>query len=254
MFTQSKSASAAPSRLSAAPSKPQTPHQRETVDEKKLESDGEFTLLGIRSSEVTDLISSPSYTIDQRRALACAASNGALQRVFSKDRTSYSYRLRIVTAGAVTPTAGVASSSFLVDPSVIPLSEWTTWATLFDEVRVRGFSVTVAPYSNGTTSSGTNSRLTSLAMGSFYSKTSTPSNIVQVLMADDATLVSPLMVKPHRHRMRVPRLLGFAPTSSPAGTTFYGCPGSVQLYATGDGTNSMLTYFVCGIYELRGRL
>ncbi len=209
-----------------------------------------------KDTDIVMILRNPTYTMSQKRMLAAANSGGALRRFYGTKRSggaTSEYILRIVTAGAVTPTAGVAASSFLVDPSNIPLSEWTTWAALFDEVKVASFSVTIAPYSNGTTSSGTNSRLTSIAMGSFYSKTSIPSNIVNVLMSDDAELVSPLMVVPHTHRYRVPKL-GFAPTSSPGGTSFYGCPGSVQLYATGDGTNSMLTYFVCGHYHLRGRL
>ncbi len=163
-----------------------------------------------------------------------------------------SYYLRIVTAGAVTPTAGVAASSFFVDPSNIPISEWSTIAGLFEEVRVKSFSVTVAPYlAPGLSMTGP--MISSLAMSSCYSKTSIPSNIVSVLTQDDGELISPLMVKAHTHRMRVPQL-GFAPTSAPSGTTFYGCPGSIQLYATGTGTQSLLTYFVCGVYELRGRV
>lgn len=233
-----------------APPPPSTPSD-ESKDE--IESEG-FRLLGIRSSEIPD---SPSYSVTAKRALLAASLGGSgfgLVPLKSNERGSQSYRLRIVTAGAVTPTAGVAASSFLVDPSNIPLSQWSSFAALFDEVRVRAFTVTITPYSNGSTSSGTNSRVTSCAMGSFYSKTSLPSNIISVLDADDATLVSPLMVKPHTHHMRVPKVLGFAPTSSPGGDTYRGCPGSVQLYATGDGTNSMFTYFVCGIYQLRGRV
>lgn len=247
-LTRTRDKAPAESKVPLATSTPSTPSSF-SFDEKE---DGEFRLLGIRSSELP-LLKSPEMSLAAKRELVAANSGGVLRAVRSNSRTQQSYRLRIVTAGAVTPTAGAATSSFLVDPSVIPLSEWTTFASLFDEVRVRAFSVTIAPYSNGSTSAGTSSRLTSIAMGSFFSKTSIPSNIVSVLMADDGELVSPLMVKPHRHRMRIPTL-GFAPTSSPAGSTFYGCPGSVQLYATGDGTNSMLTYFVCGIYELRGRV
>jgi hypothetical protein len=218
------------------------------------EEDDGFRLLGIRSSELkVDIPPTPEFSISEKRLQLAAASGGSLKVQRNNMKGMQVYHLRIVTAGAVTPTAGVAASSFLVDPSNIPLSQWSTFASLFDEVRVRAFSVTIAPYSNGTTSSGTGSRLTSIAMGSFFSKTSLPSNIISVLNADDGELVSPLMVKPHSHHMRVP-LLGYAPTSSPGGTTFYGCPGSVQLYATGDGTNSMLTYFVQGVYELRGRV
>lgn len=238
------------SRLPAAP--PPSPSSY-SDDGKEEKVDDGFRLLGIRSSEiVVDPTLTPSYSVSQKRLLLAANSGGALRHVRTSKGSS-EYNLRIVTAGAVTPTAGVAASTFYVDPSNIPISEWSTFAALFDEVKVRAFSVTVAPYSNGTTSSGTNSRLTSLAMGSFFSKTSLPSNIVSVLMADDGELISPLMVKSHTHHMRVPAL-GFAATSAPGGTPFYGCPGSVQLYATGDGTNSMLTYFVCGVYRLRGRL
>jgi hypothetical protein len=111
--------------------------------------------------------------------------------------------------------------------------------------------VTIAPYQ--TVVSNTAPSISSIAMGSFYSSTSLPSNIVNVLMADDGELISPLMTVAHKHRMRVPKL-GFAPTSAPGGTTFTGCPGSVKLYATGSGTTSMLTYFVCGVYHLRGRV
>ncbi len=239
-------------RVRAAPKAPAPPPSIEQKDER---DDDDFSLLGIRSSEIP---SSPSYSITAKRALfASSLSSGSsgltLVPMKSSDRGSQSYRLRIVTAGAVTPTAGVAASSFLADPSNIPLSQWSNFAALFDEVRVRSFFVQITPYSNGTTSSGTNSRITSIAMGSFLSKTSIPSNIISVLASDESDTVSPLMVKPHRCHLRVP-VLGFAPTSAPGGDTYRGCPGSVQLYATGDGTNSILTYFVCGIYQLRGRV
>ncbi len=217
------------------------------------------------SSELK-LLKSPEISLEAKRQLfsaSLAAENGksqyqvaaltALPISRQAGGMSQSYLARIVTAGAVTPTAGVAASLFTCDPSSIPLSQWSTLASLFDEVRLHSFSVTIAPYQATPGLSITGPLISSIAMGSFYSKSTLPSNIVQVLTAGDAELVSPLMVKAHKHTMKVPRL-GFAPTSSPAGDTWRGCPGNIQLYATGTGSQSMLTYFVCGVYELRGRI
>jgi hypothetical protein len=244
-----------PSRLRAAPpptpapSPPSLIPSSPTDDEKDVEE--EFRLLGIKSSELP-LLRSVEYSIAAKREIAAFGSNGALQ-LKSSGGQAQSYILRIATAGAVTPTAGVAASTFVCDPSVIPLSEWTTFANLFDEVKLHSFKLMLTPYSNGSTSSGTNSRLTSCITGSFYSSTSLPANIVSVTLAGDSKPMSPLAVRPHVHRMKVPRL-GFASVASPGGTTFYGCPGSIKLYATGDGTNSMMTYYVIGEYLLRGRV
>ncbi len=242
-----------PGKGLAAPKPPKTPIH-ESVDETKDEYD---------PCDYERIAGSPEVSLETKRALVASAlgvttsggvSGGSTLQALPRSARSMTqtYHLRIVTAGAVTPTAGVASSSFLCDPSNIPLSQWSTFAALFDEVRLNSFSVTIAPYQDYR-SSFTGPLISSIAMGSFYSKTTTPGNIVNVLMAGDGELVSPLMVKPHKHTMKVPKL-GFAPTSAPGGDTFRGCPGSVQLYATGVGSQSMLTYFVCGVYELRGRV
>ncbi len=238
------------SRLRAAPPPTPAPPPTSPSDD-EADAEGEFRLLGIRSSELP-LLKSPEYSIAAKREILAFGSGGALS-LASSNGQAQTYRLRIVTAGAVTPTAGVASSAFVCDPSVIPIAEWSNFAALFDEVKLSAFRLELTPYSNGSTSSGTNSRLTSCVTGSFYSSTSLPANVVAVRMAGDSKAMSPLTTKPHIHRMKVPQL-GYASTSAPGGTTFYGCPGCIKLYATGDGTNSMMTYYVIGEYLLRGRV
>lgn len=192
----------------------------------------------------------------RRAVLAkCLQSRGQGQLSLRSNQASghgwEDYSLRITTAGAVSTTgAGVNASAFVCDPSVFPLTDWTAFAALFDEVKLTGFEVIVAPYGSNHTSAS----ITSIALGSFLSRTSVPANIVDVLTAPDGCLVSPLMSVPHRQVMRVPELL-FAPTSSPGGSTSMGCPGSISLYLTATAVSTgVLTYAVVGRYHLRGRL
>jgi hypothetical protein len=90
-------------------------------------------------------------------------------------------------------------------------------------------------------------------MGSFLNKGSVPSTILSVLVAPDGHLICPNMTSPQGCHLIAPAL-GYAPTTSPAGTTAYGCPGYIHLYATGPNSTSIMTYVVTARYHLRGRM
>jgi hypothetical protein len=159
------------------------------------------------------------------------------------------YSLRIVTAGAVTTSAGgVVANAYSADPSNLSLVEWSSFAALFDEVKLQSFELSVCSYSGQSAPA-----ITSIAMGSFLNKGSVPSTILSVLLAPDGKLISPNMVAPTGCHLKAPPL-GYAPTTSPAGTTAYGCPGYIHLYATGVASTAILTYVVVGRYHLRGRM
>jgi hypothetical protein len=163
------------------------------------------------------------------------------------------YSLRIVIAGAITTDgSGIVAQAFSADPSVLSFSEWSSFAALFDEVKLESYHMRVSPYQGVT--NGTAPCLTSIAMGSFLNKGSTPSSILSVLVARDGKLISPLMTTPQGIKLTAPKL-GFAPTTTPAGTSAYGCPGYIHLYCTsGQLSKPILTYYIVARYHLRGRM
>jgi hypothetical protein len=163
------------------------------------------------------------------------------------------YTVRLPAAVVVASTSGgVIAASFLADPSNIPLYEWSTFAALFDEVKCVGFEVWLSP--NSDTANLINA---GLAVGSFTRSVSVPASYTAVLVAPDSVLASPSNTTKlaYRHKMKYPRDILFAPTASPAPGPYAGCPGSIQIYSTGNQANvSALTVFVVGTYRLRGRL
>lgn len=156
------------------------------------------------------------------------------------------YHLTIVTVGTVSILSGTSITNVYVsDPSAIPLSQWTTWGALFDEVKLDSLSVALAPY-------GDTSKVLALAVGNFPSSISTPSTITSVVVGAHGKLLSPLMTRPHVQHMSISDLV-FASTAAPSATAGAGCPGSIKLYLTGTTTGGMLTFMVTGRYHLRGR-
>lgn len=162
------------------------------------------------------------------------------------------YTVRLVGEVALASTAGgVIAASYLCDPSSLPLSEWSTFAALFDEVRCKGFSVAFAP------SLTPNQLVAASAVGSFTRTTSTPSSYAAVLVAPDSVLMPPSNTTQmaYRHVMKYPRDILFASTATPAPGAYAGCPGSIQIYSNGQQVSvSVITVFIAGTYSLRGRL
>jgi hypothetical protein len=189
----------------------------------------------------------------QRRCLSLTSA-GALTKFGSKSKGASGhgwedYSLRIILAGAVTTSGGgIVANVYSADPSNLSLSEWSSFASLFDEVKLQSFEMSVCPYSGQSAPA-----ITSIAIGSFLNKGSVPGSILNVLVAPDGKLLAPNMVVPSGVHMKAPSL-GFAPTTAPAGTTAYGCPGYIHLYATGVASTAIMTYVVVGRYHLRGRM
>jgi len=231
--------------------------------ERKVEAKHEappspFPLSGVEDSELIfdddPGNSSPQKSLpvplSLKRAMLMHQAGSGLKRSSVRTHGWEDYSLRIVTAGAITTNgSGIVQQVFAADPTVLSISEWSTFASVFDEVKLEKFSLHLAPRAEGSTSSS----LTSIAVGSFLNKGSTPSTILSVLVSPDGHLVSPYMVKPDTTTLN-PGFLGFAPTTTPAGTTAYGCPGYIHLYCTGQASTSILTYFIEARYPLRGRM
>jgi hypothetical protein len=217
-----------------------------------------FPLSGVEDSELVfdddPGNSSPqkslSMPLSLKRAMLMHQAGSGLVRSSTRTHGWEDYSLRIVTAGAITTNgSGIVANTFAADPTVLSISEWSTFASVFDEVKLQSFSLYLAPYNTGSTSSS----VTSIAVGSFLNKGSIPSTILSVLVAPDGHLVSPYMVKPDKTTLN-PGQLGFAPTTTPAGTTAYGCPGYIHLYATGANSVGIMTYMIEARYHLRGRM
>jgi hypothetical protein len=163
------------------------------------------------------------------------------------------YTVRLVATGTLSSSAGgVIAQSFLLDPTNLPLSEWSTFAGLFDEVRCTAFEVWFAPYLDSAAT------LTApLYVGSFTRTTATPGSAASVAVAPDAVLATTSNQSKlgYRHAMVVPRDILYAATSSPAPGPYAGCPGSIQVYSSGNVVSTPLfQYMVVGRYALRGRL
>jgi len=162
------------------------------------------------------------------------------------------YMLRVTAP--VIARAGVGgdiAASFLCDPSFLPLSEWSTFAGLFDEVKVVRFSVALTPQDNLATVA--NYQIP-LYIGSFVNTTSVPTSAPEVANASDSALVCANLVKPYVHKMKVPPDLLFASTGSPGGLPSAGCPGAIRIFGAG-GAASVSSYLglIVAHYHLRGR-
>lgn len=191
----------------------------------------------------------PGYTKGLRRLQLADKYHMNMPRGRGSSGSTATYNVRFVFAGAITTNgSGVVANVFAADPSTLPFSDWTAFAALFDEVKVTSFELRLVPYSDTATQ-----MITSIATGAFLNKGSTPSTILNVLDSDNGTIVSPLMVKPHICKLKVPKL-SYAPTTTPAGTSAYGCPGYVHLYCTAKVSTSILTYQLVAHYSLRGRM
>lgn len=223
-----------------------------------LEEDGAYDDDLSKSSELSDLKLAPHIVLSQlplnaQRRYHSLASAGQLTTMTNHGSRSghgwEDYSLRIVTAGAVsTNGSGIVQQAYSADPTVLSISEWSSFASLFDEVKLQSFEMSVCSYSGQSAPA-----ITSIAMGSFLNKGSVPSTILSVLVAPDGHLISPHMTTPQGCRLVAP-VLGFAPTTTPAGTTAYGCPGYIHLYATGVASTAILTYVIVARYHLRGRM
>jgi hypothetical protein len=185
------------------------------------------------------------------RDVLCAQDLGHLTLTRHSSRTTrgtgwMDYHLRIVTVGTVSILSGTSVTNVYVsDPSAIPLSQWTTWASLFDEVKLDSLSAVIAPL-------GDPSKVLAVGIGSFPSTISNPSTLVEVVTGQNGKLLSPLMTKPHVQHMTISDLV-YASTAIPSATAGAGCPGSIKLYVTGTTTGAVMTYQVVGVYHLRGR-
>jgi hypothetical protein len=161
------------------------------------------------------------------------------------------YSLRLTYTAAPTASSNIAAVAWLCDPSNLPLTEWSTFAALFDEVKVTGFEVHLA-VNNG---AGSSANITYCGMGAFTRTTSTPASLQAVLVSPNSCLVAPNAVRPAVLKMKVPRDLLFASTASPGGIPSAGCPGSIQLYADTKGASDVVGLaLIVARYHLRGRL
>jgi len=164
------------------------------------------------------------------------------------------YSVRLVATGFLSSSAGgVTAFAFLCDPTSLPLSEWSTFASLFDEVKIKTFLVRLATVQ----STAMVAQSSPLHVGSFTRTTATPSSALSVDVAPDSVLMTSTQTSQlaYTHKMKVPRDLLFAATSSPAPGPYAGCPGSIQVFGNGmPSTASTHEYVVVGRYHLRGRL
>lgn len=194
-----------------------------------------------------------TLSMSAQRAMVCSRIGGMRNNGRSGGGWE-NYSVRLVASGNLTSTAGgVVAQSFLCDPTSLPLSEWSTFASLFDEVKITGFCVALAPYQ----STGNSANFGPLNVGSFTRTTATPASAVAVLVAPDSVLTSSVSQAQlsYKHKMDVPRDILFAATSSPAPGPYAGCPGSIQCYGSGFGVSiATHVYAVIAHYHLRGRL
>jgi hypothetical protein len=164
------------------------------------------------------------------------------------------YTVRLVATGQSTFAAGtgILSSSFQCDPSASSLSEWSTFAALFDEVKCVGFEVWLAPIDD----SSTLTQSYGFNVGSFTRTVSAPASAAAVAVAPDSVLLNPQNTSAlaYCHRMKYPKDILYAPTSSPTPGPYAGCPGSIQVYGVGTPSAGALNYVIVGRYALRGRL
>jgi hypothetical protein len=190
--------------------------------------------------------------------LSLSLRRGALSSLgLRRGRTSggwENYSVRLVKTGTISSAAGtgVVAVSFLLDPTSLPLYEWSTFAGLFDEVKCTHFEVWISPVDIV----GTSLTQEALSVGSFTRTTSTPVSQDAVAVAPDSVLISPLNTSAlgYCHKMNVPKDILFAATASPAPGPYAGCPGSVQVYGVTAPGITAFNFMVVGRYHLRGRL
>jgi hypothetical protein len=196
------------------------------------------------------LLTQLTMPMDFRRSLFAAklGTPSMLSRNRNSGRGWEDYSLRIAHVGTVSVISGTSVTNVYVsDPSQIPLSQWSTWATLFDEVKLEKMTVQIAPLGNASPAVGV------IAIGNFPASISTPTTVQQVVVGSKGTILSPLMVKPHVQTMTISDLV-YAATSAPSTIPGAGCPGSIKLYASAGGTGAILTYSIVAHYHVRGRV
>jgi len=156
------------------------------------------------------------------------------------------YTVRLVAFSGLSFTAGVAAAAYVCDPSSSSMSEWSTFAALFDEVKCVGFDLSIQAI--------TPVGVSGVAIGSFTRTTSSPPSASAVFVAPDAVMANPNATEKlaYRHVMKYPRDILYAATSSPTPGPYAGCPGSIQVYSTG--TSGSFDVLLVGHYALRGRL
>lgn len=200
------------------------------------------------------LLRQVGYEKVTREVLRTVAVNEGLATYNGRSGGWENYTVRLVGTGYLASgTSGVIAQSFVCDPSVSSLSEWSNFASLFDEVRCLGFKVQLATVSDpATVLVGT-----PLQIGSFTRTTATPPTRAAVAVAPDSAMVPfPNTTSTcYTHVMKYPKDILWAATSSPTGGPWAGCPGSIQVYSDSNtASQSLFAYTIVGKYALRGRL
>jgi hypothetical protein len=178
-----------------------------------------------------------------RPGLSLVSSNGVEQR--------YDLRVTAITT-LISSAAGVLAEVWPADPSVFPYGDWSSFSSLFDEVKFAHMKVHLWVYDPIAVATGQPAGVS----GSFLRTTAAPSSLQSVATAGNSQLVSMVNTSPTSHVVSLSGgSLGWAATSSPNPGPFAGCPGSCQLYASGlTPSVSVGTYMVVAHYHLRGRL
>jgi hypothetical protein len=155
----------------------------------------------------------------------------------------------------ITSTTGTIS--FTMSPSIANSSEYSTYQTLFTEVKLVSFTVILTATELTNTSTSHGRLVISTNMLQNESTAVNPTSFGDVQNQTKPVRVSTYMVRPFRYRMPVPRGLEFANIVADAPnppTPWAGSPGTVRMYAAQLTVST--NYFQLdgeAIWHLRGR-
>jgi hypothetical protein len=217
-------------------------------------ADSDYVKVGSAAEEKKDeiypvtLIRSPG-TLGYLREQLAVMHGGFTSRV---DKGWVTCKVTLSNHSSLTSTAGgIIAAALAASPAITSFTSWSTFNTLFDELKCVGLRVQFVPVAGASTGA-------IFAVGSLISTSgASPSSVADVLSCPDANLVAVGSTAPlgHIHKMRYPKDLLYATIAAPQPGPFAGCPGSIRIYGQNFGaTTRSIEVNIRATFIFRGRV